>query len=76
MHTVWFYLSVKFVCFVCLSESYGFLKGVLDELSDIERSALIQDWSTNGQVYLDFININQVRTGGQDVVVLWVLYKN
>ena len=41
-------------------ESYGFLKGVLDELGDLERSSLIQDWSTNGQVYLDFININQV----------------
>ena len=31
------------------------------ELAPDDRSITIQDWSTNGQVYLDFINIEQVR---------------
>ncbi|XP_041462451.1 nuclear pore complex protein Nup98-Nup96-like isoform X3 [Lytechinus variegatus] len=52
-------LIKKIAANAIINESYGFLKGVLDELSYVERSSLIQDWSTNGQVYLDFININE-----------------
>ncbi|XP_071485377.1 nuclear pore complex protein Nup98-Nup96-like [Diadema antillarum] len=52
-------LIKKIAADAIINESYGFLKGVLDELSFVERSSVIQDWSTNGQVYLDFININK-----------------
>ncbi len=46
------------------TENYEYLKGMLSELTPDERSITIQDWDTNGQVYLDFINIEQVRTSG------------
>ncbi|XP_022108489.1 nuclear pore complex protein Nup98-Nup96-like isoform X2 [Acanthaster planci] len=42
-----------------ISENYNYLLGLLKELVPSERSITIQDWTTNGQVFLDFINIVQ-----------------
>ncbi|XP_038055472.1 nuclear pore complex protein Nup98-Nup96-like isoform X2 [Patiria miniata] len=42
-----------------ISENYNYLLGLLKELVPSDRSITIQDWATNGQVFLDFINIVQ-----------------
>ncbi|XP_033631554.1 nuclear pore complex protein Nup98-Nup96-like isoform X1 [Asterias rubens] len=40
-----------------INENYDYLLGLLKKVVPTDRSIMIQDWTTNGQVFLDFINI-------------------
>ncbi|PIK59287.1 putative nuclear pore complex protein [Apostichopus japonicus] len=42
-----------------INENYTYLRSYLDVLGMEENCCLIQDWNTNGQVYLDFIRIRE-----------------
>lgn len=42
-----------------INENYDYLKGILDQMSLPEHSSVILDWTSGGQVYLDYIHLSQ-----------------
>lgn len=55
--------------FIFFSEDFDYLKKYLSEMALPERSCAIVDWSSGGQVYLDYINMNEVVQGVLEVPI-------
>lgn len=61
--------------FFLISEDFDYLKKYLCEFALPERSCTILDWSNGGQVYLDYINMNEMVKGvlGVGLIKLFII---
>lgn len=56
-------LSKYFIIYFYFPEDFDYLKKYLCEMALPERSCTISDWANGGQVYLDYINMNEMVKG-------------